>query len=66
MRVAVLRVALVTDSSSTNATAMTTFFIGGCMRTGTTLLSSILCSDATTNPVIGEVQYLTHMMHHYH
>lgn len=55
-----------TDSSSTNATAMTTFFIGGCMRTGTTLLSSILCSDATTNPVIGEVQYLTHMMHHYH
>ncbi len=36
------------------------------MRTGTTLLNSILCSDSTTNPVIGEVQYLTHMMHHYH
>ena len=36
------------------------------MRTGTTLLNSILCSDATTNPVIGEVQYLTHLMHHYH
>ena len=45
---------------------MTTFFIGGCMRTGTTLLNSILCSDSTTNPVIGEVQYLTHFMHHYH
>ena len=44
---------------------MTTFFIGGCMRTGTTLLNSILCSDSTTNPVIGEVQYLTHLMHHY-
>jgi hypothetical protein len=45
---------------------MTNFFIGGCMRTGTTLLNSILCSDTATNPVIGEVQYLTHMMRHYH
>lgn len=36
------------------------------MRTGTSLLNSILCSDRTTNPMIGEVQYLTHMMHHYH
>jgi Sulfotransferase family len=45
---------------------MTTFFIGGCMRTGTSLLNSILCSDQTTNPVIGEVQYVTQMMHHYH
>jgi hypothetical protein len=45
---------------------MTTYFIGGCMRTGTTLLNSILCSDSATNPVIGEVQYLTHMMRHYH
>lgn len=45
---------------------MTTFFIGGCMRSGTTLLNSILCSDTTTNPVIGEVQYVTHMMQHYH
>lgn len=44
---------------------MTTFFIGGCMRTGTTLLNSILCSDTATNPVIGEVQYLTHLMQHY-
>jgi Sulfotransferase family len=44
---------------------MTTFFIGGCMRTGTTLLNGILCSDPTANPVIGEVQYLTHLMHHY-
>ncbi len=45
---------------------MTIFFIGGCMRSGTTLLNSILCSDPTTNPVIGEVQYLTQMMRHYH
>ncbi len=36
------------------------------MRTGTALLNSILCSDETTNPMIGEAQYLTHMMHHYH
>jgi len=36
------------------------------MRTGTTLLNSILCSDATTNPVIGEVQYLTRLLQHYH
>lgn len=45
---------------------MTIYFIGGCMRTGTTLLNSILCDDPATNPVIGEVQYLTQMMHHYH
>jgi len=36
------------------------------MRTGTSLLNSILCSDPTTNPMIGEVQFLTRMMHHYH
>ncbi len=35
------------------------------MRTGTTLLNGILCSDPTANPVIGEVQYLTHLMHNY-
>lgn len=52
--------------AATDAAGMTTFFIGGCMRTGTSLLSSILCSDTATNPVIGEVQYLTHLMHHYH
>lgn len=36
------------------------------MRTGTSLLSSILCSDRTTNPMIGEIQYLTQMMHLYY
>lgn len=41
---------------------MTTFFIGGSMRSGTALLTSILCSDPSTNPAIGEVQYLTQLM----
>ncbi len=45
---------------------MTIFFIGGCMRSGTTLLNSILCSDTSTNPAIAEIQYVTHLMHHYH
>ena len=44
---------------------MTTFFVGGCMRTGTGLLTSILCSDPSTNPKIGEVQYLTRMVGSY-
>ena len=29
-------------------------FIGACMRTGTTLLQSILCGDSATNPPIPE------------
>lgn len=44
---------------------MTTFFVGGCMRTGTSLLTSILCSDPSTNPMIAEVQYLTQMVGSY-
>ncbi len=44
---------------------MTTFFIGGSMRSGTALLTSILCSDPSTNPSIGEVQYLTQQMRAY-
>lgn len=37
---------------------MTTIFIAGCMRSGTSLLTSVLCSGPATNPVIAEVQYL--------
>lgn len=44
---------------------MTTFFVGGCMRTGKSLLTSILCSDPSTNPMIAEVQYLTQMVSSY-
>ncbi len=44
---------------------MTTFFVGGCMRTGTALLASILCSDPSANPMIAEVQYLTQMVRSY-
>lgn len=35
------------------------FFVVGARRTGTTLLQSVLCSDPTVNPLVGEVQLLT-------
>jgi hypothetical protein len=46
---------------------MTTFFVGGSMRSGTTLLQAVLCSTKDTNPHIFEAQYLTRlfMLHHY-
>ncbi len=44
---------------------MTLFLIGGCPRSGTTLLQNILCSDPSTNPVIGEVGYLYHLVEAY-
>lgn len=44
---------------------MTTFFVGGCMRSGTTVLTAILCTDPSTNPLIAEPQYLTGMMRLY-
>jgi hypothetical protein len=37
-------------------------FIVGPRRSGTTLLNSILCSDPTANPLIGEAQPLTHLL----
>lgn len=42
---------------------MTTFFVGGCMRSGTTLLNSVLCSTDLTNPIIREAQYLGRLIH---
>lgn len=44
---------------------MTYFFIGGCPRSGTTLLQNILCSDKTVNPLIGEAGYLYHLVKAY-
>lgn len=44
---------------------MTYFFIGGCPRSGTTLLQNIICSDDTVNPLIGEAGYLYHLVNAY-
>ena len=41
---------------------MTYFFIGGCPRSGTTLLQNIICSNTKVNPLIGEVGYLYHLV----
>ena len=41
---------------------MSYVFIGGCMRTGTTLLQSILCGDGATNPLIPEAQWLARLL----
>ena len=45
---------------------MTVFLIGGCPRSGTTLLQNILCSVPSTNPAIGEVGYLYHLAEAYY
>ncbi|MCL2935002.1 MAG: sulfotransferase [Trichodesmium sp. MAG_R03] len=44
---------------------MTYFFIGGCPRSGTTLLQNIICSNTKVNPLIGEVGYLYHLVNAY-
>ncbi len=44
---------------------MANFFIGGAMRSGTTLLQGILCSDEATNPMIAEANYFFHMVRIY-
>ncbi len=44
---------------------MTCFFIGGAPRSGGTLLTSILCSDRTTNPMLREAHYLREMVQAY-
>ncbi|MFQ5766105.1 MAG: hypothetical protein ACE5GT_14390, partial [Rhodospirillales bacterium] len=33
---------------------MTTFFVGGCARAGTSLLQAVLSADETTNPLMAE------------
>ncbi|MDE5082628.1 MAG: sulfotransferase [Trichodesmium sp. St18_bin1] len=44
---------------------MTYFFIGGCPRSGTTLLQNIICSNTKVNPLIGEIGYLYHLVNAY-
>jgi len=44
---------------------MTTFFIGGAPRSGGTLLTSILCADGTTNPILREAHFLREMVQVY-
>lgn len=44
---------------------MTLVFVGGSARAGTTLLQSVLCTDATTNPLIEECSYLRHLVASY-
>ncbi len=42
---------------------MQRIFVGGAIRTGTTLLQSIICSSPDTHPLIHECQYLAEQMH---
>lgn len=44
---------------------MTTFLVGGCMRSGTSLVQAVLCSTDETNPQIHEAQYFTQLVHLY-
>ncbi|MDP6515658.1 MAG: sulfotransferase [Alphaproteobacteria bacterium] len=44
---------------------MTTIFIGGVPRSGTTLMQSILCADRTTNPMLGEPFYFRKIVYAY-
>ena len=44
---------------------MTYFFIGGCPRSGTTLLQNIICSNTKVNPLIGEIGYLYYLVNAY-
>jgi hypothetical protein len=41
---------------------MTYFFVGGSQRAGTTVLQSVLCADAETNPLIHEATYFRGMV----
>jgi len=41
---------------------MTTYFVGGSQRSGTTLLQTILCQDQAVNPLIAEAKYLRHLL----
>lgn len=41
------------------------FFVGGFARTGTTLVSNLLCGDSDANPALSEVAYTEYMMFPY-
>ncbi len=40
-------------------------FVGGCQRSGTSLLQGMLCSDETSNPRITEAEYLRQLVETY-
>jgi len=42
--------------------AGSTVFIGGCMRSGTTLLQRVLCGGRATHPILAECQYLVALL----
>lgn len=44
---------------------MQTIFVGGFLRTGTTLVQSILCSGKAVNPMVGECVYLRGLVETY-
>jgi len=44
---------------------MTTYFVGGAQRSGTTLLQGLLCSGETTNPLIYECFLFEHLVNSY-
>jgi len=44
---------------------MTTVFVGGSQRSGTTLLQTILCASGATNPMIGEAKYFRQLVQAY-
>ena len=44
---------------------MSTIFVGGAQRSGTNLMQTILCQDATTNHMMHEARYLTAIMSAY-
>ncbi len=44
---------------------MSFIFVGGCQRSGTTLLQGILCSDDLSNPLIAEAEYLRQLVETY-
>jgi Sulfotransferase family len=41
-------------------------FVGGCMRSGTSLLHRVLCQSGDTNPFVQACFYLTHQLKLYH
>lgn len=45
---------------------MSVVFVGGCQRTGTSMLHTLLCQDDSVNPPINEAKYLQTLVLAYH
>jgi hypothetical protein len=50
------------EADGPTLTQIPVLFVGGCMRSGTTLVQRILCAAPAVNPVIAECQYLTELL----